>query len=292
MTELRLKANAKINLFLEVLGRRPDGYHNVETVYQSIDLYDVITLCENSPGVVEVRCDDPRVPLDDTNIAYKAAELLLKESGKQRGVEIQIRKQIPVGAGLAGGSTDAAAVLVGLNEIWKIGYRIEDLALLSGKLGADVPFCVMGGTALGRGRGDELTRLSSFSEIPVVVANPGFHVSTAWAYGSLGNLGLTREKKSANILLGKMRWRDVPGVGKELFNIFEDVVAEEHPLVREMKEELVQAGALGALMAGSGPTVFALASDVSSAEHICQQASHLADLCVATRTSNTSIAKM
>lgn len=292
MTELRLRANAKINLFLEVLDKRPDGYHNIETVFQSIDLHDVVTLRENSPGVVVVRCDDPRVPLDNSNLAYRAAELLLRESGKRRGVEIHILKRIPVGAGLAGGSTDAAAALVGLNELWGIGYKIDDLIQLGGKLGADVPFCVMGGTALGRGRGDELTRLSSFSEIPVAIANPGFQVSTAWAYGSLGNLGLTRARKSANILVGKMQHGDISDVGKELFNIFESVVTAEYPLVSQMKGEFMRAGALGALMTGSGPTVFALAPDASSAEHICQQAGHLADFCIATRTSNTSITRM
>ena len=292
MSKLCLRANAKINLFLEVLDKRPDGYHNIETVFQSIDLYDVVTLHESASGVVEIRCDDPQVPLDSSNLAYRAAELLSEESGKYRGVEIHILKRIPVGAGLAGGSTDAAAALVGLNELWGLGYGVDHLLRLGGRLGADVPFCIMGGTALGRGRGDELTGLASFSGIPVVIANPGFQVSTGWAYGSLGNLGLTRVKKNGNILVGKMQQRDVPNVGKKLFNIFESVVLEEYPPVRRIKEEFMRAGASGALMTGSGPTVFALAPDVTSARNICQQTRGLADFCIVTQTSNTSIARM
>ncbi len=292
MAEICLQANAKINLFLEVLDTRPDGYHNIETVFQSIDLHDVITLRESASGGIEIRCDDPRVPLDSSNLAYKAAELLSHESGKRHGVEIHILKRIPVGAGLAGGSTDAAATLIGLDELWGLGYDVDDLMKLGGKLGADVPFCIMGGTALGQGRGDELTQLEPFSGIPVVIANPGFEVSKAWAYGSLRDLGLTRERKSANILVGKMQRRDVSDVEEKLFNIFESVVMEEHPLVRRIKEEFIRAGASGVLMTGSGPTVFALAQDASSAQVIREQVGRLAEFCIVTRTSGTSITRM
>jgi 4-diphosphocytidyl-2-C-methyl-D-erythritol kinase len=252
MAELRLRANAKINLFLEVLDKRQDGYHDIETVFQSVDLHDVIMLREDRPGVMEIRCDHPQVPLDSSNLAYRAAELLLKETGKRYGVRIYILKRIPIGAGLAGGSADGAATLVGLNELWRLGYSVEDLLQLGRQLGADVPFCIMGGTALGQGRGDELTRLTSFSEIPVVIANPGFQISTSWAYRSLKSLGLTRARKSANILIGKMQRRDVSGAGEELFNIFESVVTGEYPLVRRIKEEFIRSGALGALMTVMG----------------------------------------
>jgi len=289
MTELRLRASAKINLFLEVLDRRTDGYHNIETVFQSIDLHDVIMLRENTSGTIEIKCDHPQVPLDSSNLAYRAAELLLSESGKRCGVQVEIIKNIPIGAGLAGGSTDAAATLVGLSELWKLGYDIGELCRLGGKIGADVPFCLMGGTALGRGRGDELTRLEPFPETPVVIANPGFQVSTARAYESLR---LTRERKSGNILVGKMQRGDVSDIGDRLFNIFESVVIEEYPLVRKIKEEFIRSGALAALMTGSGPTVFAFARDTSSAQHIRDQVSRLADFCIITRTSNFSIARM
>lgn len=292
MAELRLRANAKINLFLEVLDKRPDGYHNIETVFQSIDLHDVIILRGNSPGTIEVECDNPEVPLDSSNLAYRAAELLSRESGKSYGAQIHIIKRIPVGAGLAGGSTDAAATLVGLNELWGLDYSTEELMRLGSELGADVPFCILGGTALGKGRGDELTQLASFSDVPVVLVKPGFQVSTSWAYTALGNLDLTRARKSANILTTKMRRRNVSSIGGELFNIFESVVMGEYPLVGRIKEELIRAGALGALMTGSGPTVFALARDTSSARYICQQVSCLVDFCIVAKTSNVSIARM
>lgn len=292
MTDLRLSANAKINLFLEVLDKRPDGYHNIETVFQSIALHDIITFRENRSGIVKIRCDDPRVPLASSNLAYKAAQLLREESGTRYGVEIHILKRIPIGAGLAGGSADAAATLVGLNELWELGYAADDLLKLGGRLGADVPFCIMGGTALGLGRGDELTRLAPFSGNPVVIANPGFQVSTAWAYGNLRDLGLTRARKSANILIEKMQQRKVPDVGKGLFNVFESVVMKEYPRIREIKEGFVQAGVSGALMTGSGPTVFALAQDMLIAQRVCEQIKGLADFCIVSKTSNTSIAKM
>ena len=292
MSELRLRANAKVNLFLEVLDSRSDGYHNIETVFQSIDLHDVITLREIASGLVEVRCDHPQVPLDSSNLGYRAAELLLHESGKHYGVQIQIEKRIPVGAGLAGGSTDAAATLIGLNDLWGLGYSVGDLLELGGRLGADVPFCIMGGTALGRGKGDALTPLAPFPQIPVVIANPGFQVSTARAYGALRDLGLTRARKSANILIRKVQERDVSGAGKELYNVFEDVVTGEHPQVCQIKEFFVHFGALGALMTGSGPTVFALAQDIPSAEHIREQASCLAEFCIVSKTSRASIVRM
>ena len=292
MTELRLRANAKINLFLEVLDKRQDGYHNIETVFQSIDLHDIIVLRENTSGVVEVDCDHPQVPLNSSNLAYKAAKLLLDESGKHYGVRIHILKRIPIGAGLAGGSTDAAATLIGLNKLWKLGYGTKELLQLGGKLGADVPFCIMGGTALGRGRGDKLTRLKPFPEIPVVIANPGFQVSTARAFGNLKNLGLTRARKNANILVGKMQQHDISDLGEELFNVFESVITEEHPLISKIKEDFIRSGALGALMTGSGPTVFALVSDMSSARYIREQVSRLADFCIITKTSNVSTIKM
>jgi 4-diphosphocytidyl-2-C-methyl-D-erythritol kinase len=292
MTELRLQANAKVNLFLEVLDKRSDGYHNIETVFQSVDLHDVIILRGSSPGTIEVECDDTQVPLDSSNLAYRAAELLSRESGRSYGAQIRIIKSIPVGAGLAGGSTDAAATLVGLNELWGLGYSTEELMRLGSELGADVPFCILGGTALGRGRGDELTQLTPFSDVPIVLAKPGFQVSTSWAYAALGNLGLTRARKSANILIARMRRRDVSSIGRELFNIFESVVMGEYPLVGRIKEELIRAGALGALMTGSGPTVFALAPDMSSAGYICEQVTCLADFCIVARTSDVSIARM
>ena len=181
MNELTIRANAKINLFLEVLNKRDDGYHNIETVFQSIDLYDTIVLRESHSDAIQIESDHPRVPLDSSNLAHRAARLLAAESGRAPGIVIHITKRIPVGAGLAGGSADAAATLMGLNELWDLGLDTEALSQIGKRLGADVPFCISGGTAMGRARGDRLTKLDDFSGVPLVLANPGFEISAGWA---------------------------------------------------------------------------------------------------------------
>lgn len=292
MSELCLQANAKINLFLEVLDKRPDGYHNIDTIFQSIGLHDTLIFRKTRSGVIKLTSDNEELPLDSSNLVFKASELLLKESGKNYGVEIHINKRIPLGAGLAGGSTDASATLVGLNELWSLGYTTDDLLMLGRRLGADVPFCLIGGTAIGRERGDILTRLNPIQKLYVVIANPGFQVSTAWAYKSLSKLGLTRERKSDNILVEKIQKGDLSDIGGNLFNVFESVVMEEYPEIRELKTLLTQPGVLGVLMTGSGSTVFALTQDIVSAEKIQQQARQHVGYCIVTETSDFSIARI
>ncbi|MBD3182423.1 4-(cytidine 5'-diphospho)-2-C-methyl-D-erythritol kinase [Candidatus Poribacteria bacterium] len=291
MEQLTLKANAKINLFLEVLDKRPDGYHNIETVFQSIDLYDIIQLTVNNKKSIFLDSNNPGIPMDSTNIAYKAAQLLIDETRGNWGIHIHIEKLIPIGAGLAGGSADAAAVLVGLNELLDLNYTTHELMKLGNRIGSDVPFCILGGTALGHDRGDKITPLNPFHGVPLVLANPGFQVSTAWAYNNLGNLGLTRKRKSANILVNKLCQKDIIGVSGEMYNVFEDVVMKKYPQVRLLKDNISGCDTLGAMMTGSGPTVFALARNVSSAENIRGQINRLVDFCIATKTSNVSIVK-
>jgi 4-diphosphocytidyl-2-C-methyl-D-erythritol kinase len=292
MNELCLRANAKINLFLEVLDKRPDGYHNIDTIFQSIGLHDTLIFRETRSGIIKLTSDSEELPLDSSNLVYKASELLLKKSGKNYGVEIHINKRIPLGAGLAGGSTDASATLVGLNELWSLGYTTDDLLMLGRRLGADVPFCLVGGTAIGRERGDILTRLNPIPKLYVVIANPGFQVSTAWAYNGLSKLGLTRERKSDNILVDKIQRGDLSDIEGDLFNVFESLVMEEYPEIRELKSLLAQHGVLGVLMTGSGSTVFALIQDISIAEKIQQKARQRVGYCVVTETSDFSIAKI
>ena len=292
MSERCLRANEKINLFLEVLDKRPDGYHNIDTIFQSIGLHDTLLFRETRSGVIKLSSDNEELPLDSSNLVYKASELLLKESGKNYGIEIHINKRIPLGAGLAGGSTDASATLIGLNELWSLGYTTDDLLMLGSRLGADVPFCLIGGTAIGRGRGDILTRLNPIQKLYVVIANPGFQVSTAWAYKDLSKLGLTRERKSDNILVEKIQKGDLSDIGGNLFNVFESVVMEEYPEIRELKTFLTHHGVLGVLMTGSGSTVFALTQDISIAEKIQRQAKQHISYCVVTETSDFSIARI
>lgn len=290
MDNLTIHANAKINLFLEVLDKRSDGYHNIETVFQSIDLHDTIIFKEKKSGI-SINCDNKDLPLDSSNLIVRAYELLLKESGKNYGVDIQLIKRIPIGAGLAGGSADAGATLIGLNELWKLGYDINDLIELGKKLGADVPFCMIGGTAIGKERGDLITRLKPLSDVYVVVANPGFEVSTAWAYKSLADLGLTRNRKNDNIIIEKINEGNISAVAENLYNAFEEIVTKKYPIVAEIKSEMVSLGALGASMTGSGPTVFALTEDIAIAQNIKNRLESHIKFCTIAKTTDHSIAR-
>jgi len=290
MDNLTIHANAKINLFLEVLDKRSDGYHNIETVFQSIDLHDTIIFKEKKSGI-SINCDNKDLPLDSSNLIVRAYELLLKESGKSYGADIQLIKRIPIGAGLAGGSADAGATLIGLNELWKLGYDINDLIELGKKLGADVPFCMIGGTAIGKERGDLITRLKPLSDVYVVVANPGFEVSTAWAYKSLADLGLTRNRKNDNIIIEKINEGNILAVAENLYNAFEEIVIKKYPIVAEIKSDMISLGALGALMTGSGPTVFALTEDIAIAQNIKDHFERHIKFCTIAKTTDHSITR-
>lgn len=292
MNQITLRANAKINLFLNVLNKRPDGYHNIETIYQSISLHDTITLRKIWHGGIRLQCNLPDLPTDERNIVYKAAKLMKMESKTDYGADIQIIKRIPIGAGLAGGSADAAATLVGLNELWDIGFNQDKLQELGIKLGADVPFCIVGGTCLGEGKGEKITKLNPLPPFPVVIANPGFQVSTAWAYENIDNLGLTESTKNANILIDKINQKELSNISDDLFNIFELVVFRKYPILSELKDRLNKNGSLGSLMTGSGPTVFALVKDISTAINLCKEASKLVDYSIITRISDSSIQRI
>ncbi len=251
MNELVLHAPAKINLCLSVLGKRPDGYHEVEMVMQAVGLFDRVTV-RLAAGGIAVRCDESGVPAGEGNIAYRAARELLNVAGGGRGVEIEVDKAIPVAAGLGGGSSDAAAVLVACNRLLGAGLDRERLAAIGTRIGMDVPFFLYGPTALARGRGEVLTQLPPPPKFWVLLANPGFETSTAWAYNNL-NFGLTRKvdcTKIARLKIGR--------IAESLHNDLEAVTAGAHPVIGEMEQALRSAGALGACMSGSGPTVFGI----------------------------------
>lgn len=266
MYELQIQAYAKINLFLNVLYKRPDGYHEIETVFQSIGLSDDIILRKFSKDI-KIKCEHPQVPLDESNLAYRAAKLLFEASGFSEGVEITIKKRIPVAAGLGGGSADAAAVLVGLNQLFELECEREQLMSLGSKLGADVPFCILGGTALGRGIGEILEPLPPLEKIWLTLVNPGFMVSTAWVYQNLHfgskneNLWLTKSPKNVNILVQQIRTNNLRKFCDGMFNALEEVVVNKYPVIENLKSQLKKLGALSVLMSGSGPTVFALMPD-------------------------------
>ena len=264
-SRLSLKAHAKINLTLEVLGKRPDGYHEVAMIMQSVSLHDTVTLSLRDSGI-SLACDRPDLPCDSGNLAFRAADLLRREYGVARGVQIELTKRIPLAAGLAGGSTDAAAVLKGLNRLWQLALPAAELERLAARLGSDVPFCLQGGTSLATGRGENLTALPDFSGHGVVLANPPLQVSTAWVYGNFRGSNQCRPEVSR--LRQWIGQQNFSAVAAALFNDLESVTIPAYPQIAAIKDQLLQAGAAGVLMSGSGPTVFALAPDPAAAGEV------------------------
>jgi 4-diphosphocytidyl-2-C-methyl-D-erythritol kinase len=268
MNSLRLRAAGKINLFLEILGVRPDGYHDLYMVLQSIDLSDFVTL--KPAKTISIHCSHPLVPNDERNLAWKAATLIQKVSGISQGVEIWIDKRIPVASGLAGGSTDAAAVLVGLNQLWELGLTQVQLRTLAGQLGSDIPFCVAGGTALGLGRGDELTALALPNPLHLVLAKPvDLQISTAWAYRTYREKYLPQrlaDRANAQEMLTALSVGDAQQIAAALHNDLEAPIMPAHPEVAALCERLMANGAIGAMMSGSGSAVFGLAPSRAEAE--------------------------
>ena len=263
---LRVRAHAKINLYLNIVGRREDGYHNLETVFHSIDLHDEVILRERSEVGIKVCCDHPNVPSDSGNIAYRAAQSLNELVSGIGGLEIQILKRIPVAAGLAGGSANAAAVLIGVNELFSLGLSKRTLMDIGAQLGADVPFCLHGGAAFGTGIGDILTPLPVLSDIPLVLINNGTAISTADIFKNL-NITLTKRRNESIIIKTCVEKSDIKGVGKNLFNLLEVPVFANHPELAVLKTQLsTQTGCYGALMSGSGATLFALMKDAETAQ--------------------------
>ncbi len=259
-----LSAAAKVNLTLEVLRRRPDGYHEIATVMQAVDLSDRLALEE--ADAIEVLTSAPGVPTDERNLAYRAAAALRDASGVSRGVRITLDKRIPVAAGLGGGSTDAAATLVGLNRLWGLRWpaaRLEELAV---GLGMDVPFFLHGGAALATGRGEHLARLGSTS-LGLVLVNPKFAVSTAEMYGRV-TPALYTDGDRARDAAKALRTHSPGRVAASLYNGLEPAARAAYPQIGQMHAALVAAGALGAVMSGSGPTVFGVARSWEQARQI------------------------
>jgi 4-diphosphocytidyl-2-C-methyl-D-erythritol kinase len=261
LRSVRLRCNAKVNLYLRVLARRPDGYHNIETVFHSISLCDTMTVSRRDSGF-SLYCASPDVPLDETNLALAAARRLLAGGG---GVHVALEKSIPVGAGLGGGSADAAGSLVGTNAVHGLGLSDADLLEAAAGVGSDVPFMLRGGCAFGEGRGELLTPLRALPPMPLVIVMPPLSVSTRWAYESL-RTGLTTGGSRGNIVADALSKGAVDSVNLLLHNDFENLVFERYPLVANIKEGLLECGAAGALMSGSGPAVFGIFEKEGDAE--------------------------
>lgn len=254
---VELKALAKINLGLDVLGRRENGYHDVRMVMQTIFLYDNVTIEKKEEPGVCVETNLYYLPVDENNIAYKAANMLIEEFDIKEGVYIKLEKHIPVAAGLAGGSANAAAVLVGMNRLFGLKLTMEELMERGVKLGADVPYCVMRGTVLAEGIGEILSPLPPLPRCYVLIAKPNINVSTKTVYEKLDSKEIT-EHPDVDGLLEGLKNQDLKKVASCMGNVLERVTIEDYPVIEEIKNAMKAAGALNAMMSGSGPTVFGI----------------------------------
>ncbi|CAN7164338.1 4-(cytidine 5'-diphospho)-2-C-methyl-D-erythritol kinase [Paenibacillus sp. LjRoot153] len=253
------KAPAKINLSLDVLHKRPDGYHEVEMVMTMVDLADRIEMQEMARDTIIISSQAGYIPLDEKNLAFQAARLIKDRYDVKQGVYIHLDKRIPVAAGLAGGSSDAAATLRGLNRLWNLNIPNEELQVLGAELGSDVPFCVTGGTALATGRGEKLEHITAPPQCWVVLAKPPINVSTSEIYGKLNAREIKHHPSTAGVL-SAIRDKQFDRLCDNLGNVLEEVTLDLYPEVRHLKECMQRLGADGVLMSGSGPTVFGLVS--------------------------------
>jgi 4-diphosphocytidyl-2-C-methyl-D-erythritol kinase len=284
MRSYSLIAPAKINLYLEILGDRPDGYHELAMILQSIDLADQIDLHAGSTEDIRIHCNHSQVPKDKTNIAYRAAALMAEKFPDMfnnfGGIDITIKKNIPVSAGLAGGSTDAAAVLVGIDLLWNLGLTKSELEELAAELGSDVPFCISGGTVIATGRGEKLAPLPSLNNVHLVLAKyRSLEISTAWAYKTYKQVFGSSYINDQDELLNRVHAvnseeivkavlaKDAAVIGKTIYNDLEKVVLTSYPKVLELRELFAsQAEVLGTMMSGSGPSVFAIVESPAQGE--------------------------
>lgn len=257
MDEISVKALAKINLGLDVTAKREDGYHEVRMIMQTIHLFDRLQIRKRKENAITLKTNLPFLPVDEHNLAYRAAAMLKEEFHLTEGIALHVQKHIPVAAGMAGGSTDAAAVLYGMNEIFELGLSKQELMERGVKLGADVPYCIMRGTALAEGIGEKLTPLPPMVKCPVLVAKPQLSVSTRYVYEHL-RLKDASAHPDIDRLLADIRDKDLPKIASHMGNILETVTIPLHPEIAKIKQCMKENGALNAMMSGSGPTVFGL----------------------------------
>ena len=260
MESIRLKARAKINLGLDVLRKREDGYHDVRMVMQTIGIYDRLIITRIPEEDIRIKSNLFFLPVNENNLIYKAAKLLKDSFGFAGGVEIDLNKFIPVSAGLAGGSTDAASTLFGINRLFDLGLSTKDLMELGVSIGADVPYCVMRGTALAEGIGEKLTALPPLPRCWILIAKPPVNVSTKLVYESLDMNGVDRHP-DIDGLIDAIKRQDINGVCSLMGNVLENVTVPLYPVIESIKNDMMDNGAINAMMSGSGPTVFGIFPD-------------------------------
>lgn len=264
MDRISLKALAKVNLGLDVVRRREDGYHEVRMVMQTIHLYDRLEIQKSKEPGIRLVSNLSFLPTNENNLVCKAGKLLTEEFGIGQGVSVKLTKRIPVAAGMAGGSTDAAAMLYGMNEIFGLGLSLEQLMERGVKIGADVPYCLMRGTALAEGIGEKLTALPPMVKCPVLIAKPQISVSTRMVYQNL-KLDETAVHPDIGRMLEDLNRQDLRAIAADMGNILESVTILKYPVISQIKERMMESGALNALMSGSGPTVFGLFANEKAA---------------------------
>lgn len=262
---MKIKAYSKVNIALDVIGKREDGYHLLKMIMQTVNIYDELTFKKGEEGI-HITSNKDFVPTDDKNLVYKAIDLFCDTYDIKREVEVHIEKNIPVEAGMAGGSTDAAATLRAMRDLYRPDIGNDELRLLGVKLGADVPYCIEGGTALCEGIGEVITPLKSFRDKLMVVVKPNFGVSTVKTYKSF-NLNDVKKHPKIDNLIEAMSKDDIQYVSDNMMNLLELVTIKEHKEIKDIKEFMCREGALGAMMSGSGPTVFSFFNDIDKANH-------------------------
>ena len=258
MKSIELKSRAKINLSIDVLGKREDGYHLVEMIMQTIDLYDIINITENDIDEININSNSLDIPLNKNNIVYKAAEVLKERFNIKSGLNIFIQKNIPVAAGMAGGSCNAAAVLVGLNKLWNLKLSEKQLQEIGLALGADVPFCISGNAALAQGIGEELTYIKGLpKDTSILICKPNLFVSTKDVYQGL-DLDNIKDRPDNKLLIKCLEEGNIKVLSENMVNVLESVTSKMHEEILDIEKVMLDNNALGSMMSGSGPTVFGL----------------------------------
>ncbi len=256
MNSYQIKAYAKINLGLDVLGRLENGYHEVKMVMQTVGIYDELTLTRTENGIT-VTTDNEELPTDDNNLIYKAARIMMEEYQLEGGIQIHLKKNIPIAAGMAGGSTDAAATFKGISRLYDLDCTLEELMKLGVRVGADVPYCILGGTALAEGIGEKLTSLNPAPDCYVLVIKPDINVSTRYVYEHLDAEGVT-EHPDIDGMVNAIWEESLQGILDRMGNVLESVTVKKYPVINDLKKRMRTLGALNSMMSGSGPTVFGI----------------------------------
>ena len=282
---MRLRAMAKINLGLDIIGKREDGYHEVRMIMQTIRMYDVLEIRKKSSPGISLSTNLPYIPCDERNLVYKAAKILMDEFHVEEGLSMKLTKSVPVAAGMAGGSSDAAAAFVGVNRLFHLGLSQEELMKRAVQVGADVPYCVMRGTALAEGIGEKLTRLPDLPGCYILIGKPGINVSTRTAYENL-DLNEIRRRPDIDGMIRDIKNKDLYSMTGKMENVFEPGIMAKYPVIREIRDLMEKQGAMKAMMSGSGPTVFGIFDDAGKMQNAARalKKSGLAKTVFATRT--------